>query len=404
MTRILRKPIPFILVSMLISPFGSRPAKAAESPVEGNTAFALDLYGQLKSKPGNLFFSPYSISTALAMTYAGARGDTEKQMRQVLHIAPDQQKLHSSFGKLQAQLSNAGKQDGIELNIANALWAQKGHPFLSDFLEISTRDYLASVQQADFKTAAEAARAGINQWVEHKTKDKIKDILPPGSLDDSTRLVLANAIYFKGTWAKPYVASKTRLEPFIISFENQIEVPLMHHFDEVRYVENNDLQAAEFPYKGGTLSMVVLLPRQVDGCSRLEARLNPDLVSGSLKEMKKQRVEIFLPKFELESDFNLNDPLIRIGMVDAFGLQADFSGMDGTRLLYISSVFHKAWGKVDEEGTEAAAATAVGAVTSGIVVEPPHPVFRADHPFIFFIRDTKSGSLLFLGRFTQPQA
>jgi serpin B len=405
MTRILGKL--GVIIVMLSSIFGSpRGALSAQtqSLVEGDTAFALDLYGRLKSTPGNLFFSPYSISTCLAMTYAGASGDTEKQMAQVLRFDQAQRQLHASFGELQRQLNAAGKQKGIELSVANALWAQKGHPFVPAFLDIGRREYQANVNQADFKTGAEAARGEINHWVAQKTRDKIQDILPPGSLDAATRLVLANAIYFKGVWAKQFAKSQTSTQPFHRSAASQVDVPLMHHLDDVRYMENDDFQAVELPYQGEELSMVVLLPRQVDGCGGLENRLTPALLSSSLGQMKQQKVEIFLPRFKLESGFDLNDTLAGMGMPDVFGPKADFSGMDGTRLLYISGVFHKAWGEVNEEGTEAAAATVTTMRSLALVRPVPHPVFRADHPFLFFIRDTRSGSLLFVGRLAEPAA
>jgi serpin B len=404
MIRILRKLI--LIVLMLSSIFGSSPrARSAQtqSLVEGDTAFALDLYGRFKTSPGNLFFSPYSISTCLAMTYAGARGETERQMGRVLHFDKDHQQLHSAFGELQRQLSEAGKQSGIELNIANALWAQKGHPFVPAFLKIAKDDYQANLNQADFETGADAARGEINRWVAQKTRDKIQNILPPDSLDRLTRLVLANAIYFKGVWAKPYDKAQTSTQPFHLSTTRQTKVPLMHHFDEVRYMEENDFQAVELPYKNGELAMVVLLPRQIDACGNLENRLTPALLSRSLSQMKQRKVEIFLPRFKLESGFDLNQTLASMGMPDAFGPKADFSGMDGTKLLYISGVFHKAWGEVNEEGTEAAAATAVATrAAAAMKPPPPPPVFRADHPFIFLIRDTRSGSLLFLGRLADP--
>jgi serine protease inhibitor len=386
--------------------FGSaRGVKSAGnlSLVEGNTAFALDLYGHLKNGPGNLFFSPYSISTALAMTYAGARGDTEKQMSRVLHFDSTQGRVHSSFGELQRQLKEAEKQQGIQLNIANALWAQKGHPFLPAFLNIARGEYQANVNQADFVTGAETARGEINQWVAQQTKDKIQDILPTGSVTEATRLVLANAIYFKGVWAKQFNKDETTSQPFHLTTSRQADVPLMHHLDEVRYMENSDFQAVELPYKTGQLSMVILLPRRLDGCGDLENQLSPTLLSSSLGQMKKQKVEIFLPRFQLESRFKLNDALAVMGMPDAFGATADFSGMDAARDLYISGVFHKAWGEVNEEGTEAAAATAV-TIDKLAAMQPvrPPPIFRADHPFIFFIRDTRSGSLLFVGRLADP--
>ncbi|MCL5095970.1 MAG: serpin family protein [Candidatus Omnitrophica bacterium] len=391
---------------MLSFALGSSPdARAAQtqSLAESNTTFALELYDQLKASPGNLFFSPYSISTCLAMAYAGARGDTEQQMSQVLHFANDQQTLHSSFAELQRQLGQAGKSKEIELSIANALWAQKGHPFLPAFLEIAKAEYQANINQADFTTQAETVRDDINRWVAQKTKERIQDILPSGSLSALSRMVLVNAIYFKGAWAKPYKRTETSTHPFHLSATREVQVPLMHHFDEVRYMEDNDLQAVELPYESRELSMVILLPRQLDAFGALESRLTPNLLARSIGQMRRQKVEIFLPRFQLESSFNLSDALAKMGMPDAFGPKADFSGMDGTRQLYISGVFHKAWGEVNEEGTEATAATAVAMVGSAMVKPPPPPpIFRADHPFFFFIRDTHSGSLLFLGRLTNP--
>jgi len=387
---------------MFSSILGGR-AVHSEPFAEANTAFALDLYGQLKSTPGNLFFSPYSISTCLTMTYAGARGDTEKQMRQVLHLESDQRRVHSAFGELQRQLEKASAQKGIELNVANSLWAQKKYPFLPAFLDIAKNNYQANINQADFVAESEKARDDINRWVAQKTNDKIQNILPPGSLTDLTRLVLANAVYFKAAWANPFAKGGTANQPFHLSGNRDCNVPLMHHLDAVRYMEDGEFQAVELPYHGGELSMVVLLPRRIDGCAELEARLAPALILRSLGQMKQQRVEIFLPRFKLESGIDLNIALASLGMPDAFGPQSDFSGMDGSKWLYISGVYHKAWGEVNEEGTEAAAATAVAVAGRAVSKPPPPPpIFRADHPFVFFIRHTRSGCMLFLGRFAEP--
>jgi serpin B len=380
-------------------------ARQSQTFVEGNNDFALGLYSRLKSGPPNMFFSPYSISTCLAMTYGGARGDTARQMAEVLHFSKDARQVNSSFSGLQRELNEAGKEKGIQLNVANALWAQQGHAFLPAFLNAARDEYQARVDQADFKTSAESSRSEINQWVAQKTRERIKDILPPGSVDSMTRLVLANAIYFKGAWAVPFRAGETQPQPFHVSAGSQVQVPLMHRAGSVRYMEDDALQAVELPYSGNGLSMLVLLPRRIDGCGDLESRLTPALLSNSLAQMKQQKVEIFLPRFKQDSAFELNGALAKMGMPDAFGSKADFSGMDGTRQLYISGVFHKAWVEVNEEGTEAAAATAT-TVKSLSLARPlaPPPVFRADHPFIFLIRDTRSGSLLFLGRLAQPAA
>jgi serpin B len=367
-----------------------------------NTAFALDLYGHLKGNQGNLFFSPYSISTCLAMTYAGARGETENQMAKVFRFDKDQQKLHSSFGELERRLNEAGKQKGIELSIANALWAQKGHPFLPDFLNIAKGQYQANINQADFRTEAQTVTAKINQWVAEKTKEKIQNILPPGSLDALTRLVLANAIYFKGTWAKQFDTKQTATQPFHLSATDKVDVPLMHLKSRARYMENSDLQAVELFYSSNQLSMVILLPSKIDGCSRLESSLDVQLLSTALSRMIEKEVEMLLPRFKLQSGFKLNGTLAEMGMTNAFSDKADFSGIDGTRLLYISDIFHKAWGEVNEEGTEAAAATVVGIRATSARLPEPTPIFRADHPFVFLIRDSRSGSLLFLGRLSDP--
>ena len=394
-----------LILATLVILLGPHAAQSGQvkSVVDGNTAFALDLYSQFKTSPGNLFFSPYSISTCLAMTYAGARGDTESQMAQVFHFPKDQAGLHSSFGEFQRRLKEASKQKDIELSIANALWSQKGHTFIPGFLNITKSQYQANVNQTDFKTGADAAAGEINRWVAQETKDKIKDILPPGSLNDLTRLVLANAIYFKGAWAKRFDKPATFMQAFHVSTASQVDAPLMHHLDKVLYMETSDFQAVELPYSSNEFSMVILLPRQVAGYGQLENRLSPQFLNRTLAQMKAQEVEIFLPRFKLESAFDLNATLAKMGMTDAFGDKADFSGIDGTRLLYISGVFHKAWGEVNEEGTEAAAATAVAMTSSAVIKQPPPPpIFRADHPFIFVIRHTRSGSVLFLGRLVDP--
>lgn len=383
--------------------FGSRSAQN-ESVFDGNTAFALELYAQLKSARGNLFFSPYSISTCLAMTHAGAKGDTEEQMRQVLHLGDDHQKVHASFHEIQQQLLEIGKQAGTELNVANSLWAQAGHPFRSRFLEIAKANYAAEVKQVDFVNGYKTAANDINHWVEDATKNRIRQILDPGSLSELTRLVLANAIYFKGAWQNPFEKSETSGQPFHRIGGRDRDVPLMHRVETVRYLEDSKFQAIELPYRHGLLSMVVFLPRAMDGCAQLEAQLTPELISRSLNQMRPKVVEIFLPTFKLESGFDLSETLQRMGMPDAFGRKADFSGIDGERFLFISGIFHKAWGEVNEEGTEAAAATVVAMVGCAMAEPPPPPpVFRADHPFVFFIRHTRTGSILFIGRFAEPE-
>lgn len=389
------------LISVFLGSFPNARATETTSPVPGNTAFALDLYAQLKSQPGNLFFSPYSISTALAIAYAGARGDTAVQMARVLHFRDDQASVHSAFGLLQRQLAESGTRPGIELSVANVLWAQKGYPFLPEFLNVARTEYQANLNQADFETAADSAREEINRWVALKTKGKIQDILPPGSVDNKTSLVLANAIYFKGVWVNKFQKAWTKDKPFHLSHGAEVDAPLMYRQDEVGYMVDRNFQAVELPYQGNALSMVILLPRTRDSCGDLETILKPDLISRTLRQLRKQKVEIFLPRFKVQSSLRLNDTLLKMDMPDAFGPSADFSGMNKDRMLCLSDVFHKAWAEVNEEGTKAAAVTVWGLTLSARPPLPPPPVFLADHPFIFFIRDSRCG-ILFLGRLADP--
>lgn len=398
-----QKPLRFLLLlsSLAGIPLSGR-SDSLQSLVASNTTFGLNLYSEVASSRGNLFLSPFSISTCLAMTYAGANGTTAEQMAQVFGFGPDQVQFALNFGELQRQLETIQAPNALEFNIANALWTQEGYPFLSDFLDLARNQYQASVNQADFLTQADAVTVEINNWVAQKTHDRILNILSPGTLGPLTRLVLANAIYFKGIWATSFAATNTSTQPFHVSVTNVVPVGMMHQpLASVRYLENDQFQAVELPYATNQASMLILLPRQVDGLHQLEQQLSPALLSAVLAGMYQHDVEIFLPRFTLESSFGLNSALVEMGMPDAFvpGV-ADFSGLDGTQDLYISDVIHKAWGEVNEAGTEAAAATVV--VIGTTAVGPPTPVFRADHPFLFFIRDTQTGSLLFIGRLAEP--
>jgi serpin B len=385
------------------SPMNAKIAFA--DPVQANTAFALDLYTKLKTAEGNLFFSPYSISTALAMTYAGARGNTEREMAEVLHFAMNQGDLHSSFSKLQGHLNEVRKKGNIRLSIANALWAQKDYRFLRTFTDVVRKSYEAEAKNVDFRGETENVRKKINAWVEENTENKIVELLKPGTVSEDTRLILTNAIYFKGNWARQFKKSQTTEMPFKLNSAKSVMVPMMQMNKEMcKYAENTKLQILELPYKGNDLSMVILLPRDVDGIRSLENEFSTDTLNMWLNNLHQQEVEIYLPKFKIEYGMSLTDNLKEMGMVSAFnpGI-ADFSGMDGTKSLYISDVVHKAFVNVDEEGTEAAAATAV-TVHLSAYVERHIPVFRADHPFIFLIRDNGTGSILFMGRISNPKA
>jgi serpin B len=373
------------------------------SLVEGNNHFALELYGKLSDTPGNLFFSPNSISTALAMTYAGARGETAEQMSHVLHFERSHEKLHEAFAALRTQLRPQGEKPGFQLSVANRLWGQRGFHFLPDFLGITRDAYGAELAQVDFAEQADTARQSINQWVEERTQGKIRNLIQPGVLTPLTRLVLTNAIYFKGDWSRPFPKAATREEDFHVSTHEKIRIPLMHKFDDYRLAAVDGMKMLEIPYGNGELSALVLLPDRVDGMPELERKLGAESLRRWESSLAKRKVDVFLPRFKLTSQFSLGEVLSAMGMPLAFDRQkADFSGMSSEDELFISAVLHKAFVDVNEEGTEAAAATAV-VMTVRAAIAPAQPaVFRADHPFLFLIKDRRSGSILFMGRVVNP--
>ncbi len=287
--------------------------------------------------------------------------------------------------------------------MANRLWGQKGFPFLAGYLVLTRQQYGAELGVVDFAGQTEAARQEINTWVEKQTADKIKDLLPIGVLDRMTRLVLTNAIYFKGDWASPFKKEQTHDEDFAVSAAQKVKAPLMHQNGSYPYAEEAGLQALELPYKGNDLSMLVLLPKDVQGLGDLEKTLSADKIAGLRSQLRSRKAEVYLPKFKLEASFSMKNTLEQLGMKVPFTAAADFSGMDGQRDLYISAVIHKAFVDVNEEGTEAAAATGVAVRAMALRVEPPPAIFRADHPFVFAIIDKQDGTILFLGRVTDPK-
>jgi len=385
--------------------------------VTGNNKFALELYAKLCSKEGNLFLSPYSISTALAMAHAGARGQTEAQMARVLHfpviakpgtelssmLIREKQRFASVFGKIIEDLNNRGKKGGYELRVANALWGQEGYGFLEEFLELIKNNYDGQLNEVDFVRAAETARKTINTWVEKKTNNKIKNLIQKGLLDSMTRLVLTNAIYFKGNWAKQFKEDRTKEAPFTLADGGKVNVAMMNQTAEFNYMETENFQGLELPYVDDELSMIILLPKEFDGLDEFEKTLTVEKLSKWMDELHNREIRVSVPKFKMTSQFSLASVLESMGMIDAFSPNADFSGMNGRRDLFISAVIHKAYVDVNEEGTEAAAATAVTMKLTS--VGPTRiPVFCADHPFLFIIRDNHSGSILFIGRVMNPKA
>lgn len=375
--------------------------------VAGNSAFAFDLYRAIRKKEGNLFYSPYSLSVALAMTYAGARGTTERQMADVLHFTLPQNRLHPAFNLLDQALASRGataksKDDKpFRLSVANSLWGQAGYTFLPAFLDALAENYGAGLRLVDFSGAPEAARKTINDWVSDQTEGKIKDLIPQGAIDALTRLVLANAIYFNAAWMYPFDKDATQEGVFYLLDGSQVTVPMMRQDKHFRYFAGEGIQAVELPYDGGEVSMVLLVPDR-GTFAAFEEALTADKVAQILEKMEPVNVNLAVPKFKYDATFSLADTLKAMGMPEAFSLNADFSGMDGTRNLTITDVFHKAFVAVDEAGTEAAAATAV---VIGLTAMPLSPVeLTVDRPFVFIIRDIQTGAILFVGRVLNPAA
>ena len=372
--------------------------------VDNNNTFALSLYKTLSEQEGNLFFSPYSISTALAMTWLGARGKTADEMGKTLKFSLEASRIHPAFKSLITGMNSRQNKDAYELVIANRLWGQKGYTFLKSFLRDEEKYYSSPLKELDFKSNPEKARGIINRWVEKKTRDRIKDLIAKGILKKDARLVLTNAIYFKSGWQETFSKEATRKEPFHLSRTQKADVDMMHRTDRLRYGSFNDMDMLDIPYKSGELSMLVLLPSKLDGIGNVGKTLDYKKLNRCISKLSVCKVELSLPRFKTTSELALKETLEKMGMTTPFIYgQADFSGMDGTKLLYISQVVHKAFVDVNEEGTEAAAATAVLMVAGSA---PPREekivAFKVDHPFIFIIRDNTSGSFLFVGRIMDP--
>lgn len=373
--------------------------------VGGGNQFAFDLYQQLRSEEGNLFFSPASISMALAMTYAGAAGETEAEMARTLRFEVPKEQLHDGMRALQDYWTTSAANKGIRLNLANRLWGQESYEFLPAFLQVTRDKYRAELARLDFAEPNDASRT-INDWVAEQTQDKITNLISPDALSPVTRLVLTNAVYFNGNWTDPFRKKRTKEEVFHLTESETVNVQMMHRWADYRYGETEELQILELPYGDGSLSMVVLLPRKIEGLVDLESRLTLQKLEQWLEVVKyEDEVKVYLPKFKTTAEFMLSGTLQHMGMASAFDPStADFSGMTDQEALFISVVIHKAFVDVNEEGTEAAAATAIAVPGSAAPVEEPKepPVFRADHPFVFMIRDNRNEGLLFLGRVTNP--
>lgn len=366
--------------------------------------FSFALYREFKEGEASLFVSPFSISTCLAMAYAGAEGKTAKQMGDVFGFPSDKNDLLEALGNLLKNLSDDTRERAYQLLVANAMWGQKGYRFLPEYVELLAVKYGSEINEVDFKTQPEITCQTINQWVQEKTQDKIKDIVQPHSIDPLTRLMLTNAVYFKGKWELPFDEYLTKLAPFKMktgtSETTEVDVAMMRTNAWFMYMENDDFQALELPYQGGELSMVILLPREIDGLSDFETSLMDKNLSSWVRMLQYVEVEVTLPKFRFTSEFSVGGLLQTMGMKDAFDQEtADFSQMTQEKDLFLASILHKAFVDVNEEGTEAAAVTGVAfALGEPDLDVPPPKIFRADHPFFFLIRHIASGTILFMGR------
>jgi serpin B len=378
-------------------------ASAASDLANANNTFAFDLYKNLAKEPGNLVVSPFSIDTALTMAYAGARGQTASQMARVLHLFTGNDNVHSEFAALLKEL-NGTNVTGCQLEIANSLWAQKGFPFLKPYQELLRDDYSTSLNEIDltgwpneFNPAiAAAARKQINDWVAERTRNKILEILPPRLPGPETLLILVNGVSFKGTWITRFDKAKTTDSPFYLSSGEEVSVPTMRLTSHFRCAETEMLQVLELPYVSNRFSMFILLPEYGRKLADIEKTLTPTLIEQLRQKGKNEEIAVALPRFKLASDIDLEKTLRLMGMGLAFDRRADFSGITPEKPFFIEAALHKACVDVDEEGTEAAAATAVSFTRGG------PSGFIADHPFLFFIRDNKTGIILFLGRVVDP--
>jgi serpin B len=375
--------------------------------IDGNGDFAFALYKEISSGEGNLFYSPYSISVALAMTYTGARNQTADQMAQALHFTLPQERLHPAFNKLALELASRSQAEGLkpeqafQLNIANSLWGQEDFHFESDFLDALAGNYSAGMHQADFTADPEAARIAINDWVSRETKEKIKDIVQKGDIKTITRLVLANAVYFKAAWQNPFEPDATQPGVFYLLDGSKVDVPMMRETAGLNTMQGDGYRAVELPYAGGQLSMLILLPEE-GRFEDVEDRLDVTLLDATIAALEESEVNLALPKFKFEwTAEKLPEDFQHLGMTDAFSSAADFSGMTGSRDLYISNILHKAFVAVDEAGTEAAAATVV---IMDKALMPISTELEINRPFFFLIRDNPTGTILFLGRVTNPIA
>ncbi len=368
---------------------------------QGNNEFAFDLLKQIPFERENMVVSPFSISTALAMTYAGARNETLQEMAKVMHFDRDQVLFHANYGAY-INVMNSIADDQVQLNIANSIWAQQDYSFLQSYFDIIEDIYDSKTFQVDFRANREAVRKDINDWVYDETREKIEDLIAPGVLTDDTRMVLVNAIHFLGPWIKEFDAEQTRENHFYLQGREFVMADFMHRTDTLPYFEDEAMQILEIPYSGNSFSMVIVLPKESLEMETIENSLNGEVFDSMVDRLESTEVEVFIPKFEAETKLDLEEVLIGMGMVQPFNRYADFSGMTGDLDLKIDKVIHQAMIEVAEEGTEAAAATAVVVIRKTAIDPDPRKAFIANKPFMFFIKENQHNSILFAGRVMNP--
>ncbi len=389
------------------------PAADIEELVLDDTDFALDLFVELTRLDGpaageNVVISPYSISTALAMTYAGARQRTADEMAAALHFTLSDERLHPAFNAIDRAVASrarelppraeGGKPERIEIRTVNQLWGQSGYELLPSFLDLLAAEYGAGLRLVDFGSDPDGARRAVNEWVSDETEARIDELLPPGSIDDQVRLILTNAIYLKAPWELPFDPEATSDGDFRLPDGATATVPFMHQSESFGFAEGEGWRAAEIPYRGGELSMVIVVPETGDPAG-FAAGLDAAALQAMLAELTPEQLELSLPRFQARSDLDLIPALQALGMKEAFSLTADFSGMTGKPDLYVSGVYHDGFVSVDEAGTEAAAATAVVMRLKSAFATK---AFAIDRPFLWLIRDVETGAVLFLGQVVDP--
>ncbi len=379
---------------------GSTIDPKVKSLVKSNDEFAYDFYKQINDQEGNIVFSPLSISLATAMVYAGAEGNTETEIKKLLHIDQPEAQYHSAYLQVLLALNSSFRKSGNSLYVANSIWGQKDHPFQQPFLNVLENQYRAPMREVDYITAPGKATDAVNEWVREKTKNKIPSLMSPDMIDEGTRLVLANAIYLKGLWQSRFHTINTRSMLFHVTPDKSIKVPMMYQQEDFRYMEDKQVQVIDLPFRGGKLGMAIILPKEDIALSEVETLLTAKNVDGWLSKLSAEDVKVYLPRFKVKTTIPLIEELESMGMKDAFdGKKADFSAMDGPdSLLFIAAAIHKAGIEVDEKGTTAYAATAY----AGSFGMPREYIFNANRPFIFMIVERVTGTILFLGRLNNP--